>query len=155
MTAKTQTTDTARKPGEIVSYPVTASAAKIWKGAPVFTDSDGFAYSNDGTTNTIANGDMFVGWADDTVDNSAGGDGDLEIKVWAEWTVVVPIAATAAQTNVGLPVYINNASDNSLVTLTSDTWQPQVTAWRIIGIESATRVRITTSGVYTVAAAGA
>lgn len=155
MAAKSQATDTARKPGELVAYPVAASASKIWKGAPVFVNSAWYAYSNDGSTNTIANGDMFVGWADDTVDNSAGGNADEYIKVWAEWTVVVPIAATAAQTDVGQNVYVNNASDNALVTLTSDTGNPQVTVGKIVEIVSTTSVRITTTGVYTVAANGA
>lgn len=155
MGAKTIANDTARKPGDVVSYPVAAAASKIWKGAPVFINSDGLAYSNDGTTNTLTNGDMFVGWADDTVDNSAGAASAEYIKVRATGTVVVPIAATAAQTSVGINVYVNNTSDNALVTLTSHASNPQVTVGQILEIIDATHVRINTAGVYTVAANGA
>lgn len=67
----------------------------------------------------------------------------------------MPIAATAAQTSVGLNVYVNNTSDNALVTLTSHASNPQVTVGQILEIIDATHVRINTSGVYTVAANGA
>jgi len=154
MGAKTIANDTARKPGDVVAYPVAASASKIWKGAPVFVNSSGYAYSNDGTTNTLANGDMFVGWADDTVESTSA-NGGAYIKVRATGTVVVLIAATAAQTDVGQNVFVNNNTDNALVSLTSHASNPQVTVGQILEIIDATHVRINTNGVYTVAANGA
>jgi hypothetical protein len=154
MTAKTSIHDTVRQPADLVSYPVAASVAKIRKGAPVFINSAWYAYSNDGTTTTLTNGDMFVGWADETVTATAA-NGGVSVSVWATWSVIVPIAATAAQTDVGQNAYINDATDNAVVALASSTGNPQVTAWKILEIISSTRVRISTTGVYSVAANGA
>lgn len=154
MAAKTSTHDTVRQPSDLVSYPIGANVAKIFKGAPVFINAAWYAYSNDGTTTTLTNGDMFVGWADDTVESTAA-NGGASVAVWATWSVIVPIAATAAQTDVGQNVYINDTSDNAVVTLTSSTGNPQVTAGKVIEIISSTRVRITTTGVYSVCANGA
>lgn len=154
MAAKTSTHDTVRQPSDLVSYPIAASVAKIFKGAPVFINAAWYAYSNDGTTTTLTNGDMFVGWADDTVEATAA-NGGASVSVWATWSVIVPIAATAAQTDVGQNVYINDVTDNAIVTLTSSTGNPQVTAGKVIEIISSTRVRISTTGVYTVCANGA
>lgn len=155
MAAKTAAHDTIRKEGAYVAYPIKASAPKIWKGAPIFINSAGHAYANDGTTLTITNGDMFVGVSDDTVDNSAGAAGDNYVRVWAEGIVAMPIAATAAQTDVGQNVYVNNATDDALVTLTSDTGNPQVTVGKIVEILSTTSVYVALTGVYSVAANGA
>jgi hypothetical protein len=154
MAAKTSIHDTVRQPADLVSYPVAASVAKIWKGAPVFINASWYAYSNDGTTTTLTNGDMFVGWADETVTATAA-NGGVSVSVWATWSVIVPIAATAAQTDVGQNAYINDATDNAVVALASSTGNPQVTAWKILEIISSTRVRISTTGVYSVAANGA
>lgn len=154
MAAKTSSHDTVRQPADIVSYPIAASVAKIYKGAPVFINASWYAYSNDGTTTTLTNGDMFVGWADETVEATSA-NGGASVSVWATWSVIVPIAATAAQTDVGQNVYINDTTDNAIVTLTSSNWTPQVTAWKVLEIISTTKVRISTTGVYTVCANGA
>jgi len=67
----------------------------------------------------------------------------------------MPIAATAAQTDVGQNVYVNNTSDDAVVTLTSATGAPQVTVGKIVEIVSTTKVRVALTGVYSVAANGA
>lgn len=59
MTAKTQNTEATRKDGVIISTPVIA-AEKIYKGTPTFAKAAGDAFSNDGTTNTLAVGDVFI-----------------------------------------------------------------------------------------------
>lgn len=150
MAAKATFHDTIRQEWQIVSYKVKWSSSKIWKGSPVFVNSAGYAYSNDWTTNELANGDIFVWIADETVHNT-GSDGDVEVVVWAQGIVSMPIAA-ATQGNVWDFVYVNGTSDNAVVTLTSATDDPQMTVGVITGVNSATSVRVALTGVYTAVA---
>lgn len=126
MTARTAAYDGNRKPGEYQMYPM-LGAEKIFKGMPVYLKATGrYAFTNDGTTNTLAAGDIFVGIAAETIDNT-GVDGAKYIRVYRKGNFKLPMLGTLTQGKVGSPVYSNNTSDDAAVTLTSDaSGQPQV-----------------------------
>lgn len=120
MTAIAATRDIEVRPGLITDAPVLAGQ-KIWKGSPVIADAaSGYAQTNDGVTITLATGDVFLGFADETIDNTNGADGDLRIRIRKEGVVTLTnIAGTVNQSKVGDPVYINNTTDNAGYTLTA------------------------------------
>jgi len=69
MTAQTINTTPITKDWQLVEHPVLA-ARKIFSNTPVFVKAASeFAYSNDGTTETLANGDFFMGIATEEKDN--------------------------------------------------------------------------------------
>lgn len=121
MTAIADTRDISVRPGEVVDHPVLAGQ-KIYKGSPVLGDAtSGYAQTNDGSTITLATGDVFLGFADQTVDDTGGTtDGLKRINVRCKGIVTLTnIAGTVNQSKVGDPVYINNTTDNSGYTLTA------------------------------------
>jgi hypothetical protein len=94
MTALSGPVETGRKDGNVVCYSV-AAGQKIYKGSLVVTRLDGQAYN----LRTPASGqvDVFIGVADETVDNTTGANGALTIHVLKKGTfqLVYP-SATAA-----------------------------------------------------------
>lgn len=125
MTARTASYESKWQPGDLLDFPVIA-AEIIYKGTPVFIKAaSGHAFSNDGTTNTLAAGDVFVGIAEETIDNSAGAAAAVNIRVRRRGIFQLPIAGTVTQAKHGDPVYVNNVSDDSTATLTSDSGQPE------------------------------
>lgn len=121
MTAIADSRDISVRPGEIIDAPVLAGQ-KIYKGSPVLADaSSGYAQTNDGSTITLATGDVFLGFADETVDDTDGvTNGVQRINIRAKGLVTLTnIAGTVNQSKVGDPVYINNTTDNSGYTLTA------------------------------------
>lgn len=120
MTARTTAYDPQTRDGVLVDYPVIASEI-IYKGTPVFIRAaTGHAYSNDGTTNVLAVGDQFVGIADQTVDNSSGAAAAKNVVVRTKGLFNLPLDGTVTQAKAGDPVFVNNATDDSTATLTSD-----------------------------------
>ena len=121
MTARTSdNTALKQKDGVIQSYPV-QQAEIIYKGVPVTLDaSDRMLQENDGTSITLAAGDIFVGISAEKVDNSAGADGAKECRVWQRGTFLLKFSDTLSGDERGSAVYINNTSDDAVVTLTSD-----------------------------------
>lgn len=140
MTARNETHDIQKQDGDLRAYKMLD--VKIFKGAAVFIDGDGYAYSNDGTTNTLTNGERFVGIACDTQDNSAGASGDLDIQVIASGVVRLPVSDSIAQTNVGDPVFVNDVTDDATTTITSSTGNPQATIGHIVEVISADFARV-------------
>ncbi len=157
MTAKTISDVTVeRKDGQIVAFPVLAST-KILRGAPVFRKSSGrYVFSNDGTTNTVANGDIFVGIAIEEVTGTTT-SGEVLVRCFVEGNILMKFSDTLTAGNGGSLVYVNNVSDDSVVTVTSDTGNPQVTIGHIEQFVSANYaiVRLHTASNRIVAAAGA
>lgn len=139
MAAKTTAHDDQRKDGQIVAYKMAASET-IYKGSTSVLSS-GYAQTNDWTTNTLANGDVFAGICVETKTN-AGSAGDEYVRVYTDWNVIVDVVDTITQANVGDEVYINNVSDDWAVTITSDTGNPQVTVGQIVEFISANKARI-------------
>lgn len=126
MTAKTLSTDATRKDGQMISCPMLA-AEIIYKGTPTFAKaSGGLAFSNDGSTNTLANGDVFLGISVEGVDNSAGAASAESVRTYVEGAFLLTFSDTLTQDNIGDKVFVNNVSDDSVVTTTSDTGNPEV-----------------------------
>lgn len=124
MTARSESTETQRKDGKMLAFPVAASE-KIYKGSTVLLAS-GYAQTNDGTDNTLSVGDQFAGICVETIDNT-GSAGDEDVRVERDGVHTLPFSDTLAQSDVGSPVYINNDTDDSVVSITSDTsGNPQV-----------------------------
>ena len=107
MAATTTAREAKRKDGQLIAYPM--ADVKIPKGALVNIDAAGYA------TNAADSVDhTFAGVAYETVDNSAGSAGDLEIRVETSGTFVfVDGGGNGAQTDVGIEFHI---SDNQTVT---------------------------------------
>lgn len=124
--SRTTAVDNARKEGDMQAHPMLA-AEIVYKGMPVFLKATGrLAFMNDGTTNALANGDVFAGIAAETMDNSAGAASAKSVRVYMRGNFQLPIAGTLTQAKVGDAVYSNNVSDDDAVTLTSDSGNPEV-----------------------------
>ena len=131
MTATTTAREAKRKDGEVICYPI--AAVKIPKGALVNINAAGFA-----TNATDAAGETFAGVAYETVDNSAGSAGDLEIRVQSTGTFVfVDSGGNGAQTDVGVAFKI---VDNQTITDAATT--NNITAGVAVQSISATSVRV-------------
>lgn len=131
MSAITEAKDVRRQPGEVLSYKM--AAVKVWEGALVSVNSSGYV-----TNATDASGDIFVGVADETVDNSGGSAGDKELKVRIGGVVDVVSGFSAAQTNVTDLVY---ASDNQTVDLAANLTN-DVLVGRIVEVTSSSKLRV-------------
>lgn len=154
MTARTTDFEAVRKEGQMISTPMIA-AEIIYKGTPVFAKAAGDAFSNDGTTNTLANGDVFLGISVEGVDNSAGAAQAKEVRTYIEGCFLLPFSDTITKANQGDDVFVNNASDDSTCTITSDTGQPQVTIGKIAQFVSANLAYVKITNPLVKAAAGA
>lgn len=129
MTARTQEQENARKEGELQHYPMAVD--KVYKGSPVFVTASGrLAFTNDGTTNTLAVGDRYVGIAAETIDNSD--DEDLYVRVYRKGSFKMKFSDTLTQANVGDEVFVNNTTDDAVVTVTNDAAAPGVVIGRIV-----------------------
>lgn len=119
MTAITADRDTLRKEGDVVALPVQASE-RIYQGVPTFLDaSDKMLQSNDGTTIALGAGDIFAGISYEGADNGSGADGAIKCRVWKKGNFLLKFSDTLTQADVGKPVYVNDTSDDSVVTVTS------------------------------------
>jgi hypothetical protein len=141
MAANTAARDTNRADGKLLSIPV-QNACTIYKGDWVICDTDGFAQTNDGTTTTLADGDIFMGIAAATVDNSSGSDGDVEVEVFTTGEFLLPCAATASQALVGNSVYINNTGDSGALAIAAITDAPECIVGMCTAFESTTSIRV-------------
>ena len=94
--------------GDINQVPVKGSSI-IYQGAAVGGNSSGYARS-------IANGDKFLGFADEHIDNSGGGDGLKTVRVRKRGAILLDISGVALG-DIGKSVY---ATDDNTFTL-SDT----------------------------------
>lgn len=94
--------------GDINQVPVKGSSI-LYQGAAVGGHSSGYARS-------IANGDKFLGFADEHIDNSGGGDGLKTVRVRKRGAILLDISGVALG-DIGKSVY---ATDDNTFTL-SDT----------------------------------
>lgn len=90
------------------TYPV-ITADIIYEGGALMASS-GYAAPISGTDA------LFVGFADETVDNSAGQSGDLNVNVKTSGYVKLSVTGVTAVTDIGSPVY---ATADGTFTLTS------------------------------------
>lgn len=151
MAAKTANTEATRKDGVIISTPMIASEI-IYKSTPTFVKAAGDAFSNDGTTNTLAAGDVFIGISVEMADNSTGAAQAESVRTYTEGLFLLTFSDTITKANVGDDVYVNNASDDSVVTITSDTGNPQVTIGKIAQFVSANTAYVSITNCFAKAA---
>ena len=155
MTALAENVDLKAKEGVYQHFKV-QNGVKIYKGAPVTVDTDGYAQSNDGTTTTLANGDIFAGMAVELADNTDGSDADIDVRCLRKGIIEIAVLGTVTQAKVGDKVYLNNVSDDAAFTLTSDSGNPQITVGELVGyISSGVGLVDITGYVGNVAANGA
>lgn len=146
MTAKTISTDDQRKDGEIVAYKMKAGEV-IYKGSTVMKDSSGYAYTNDGTTNVLADGDIFLGICVEEMDNSEGVAGDLNVRVYRNWTVIYDFFDTITQANIGDTVYNTSVNNDGQMTTTAGiSTDEEVVVWKIVEFISANVARFQIDG---------
>lgn len=110
MTALTANFDAERKDGVLVCYKV-AAATKIYKGAMVAVNADGYAVPA-----ADAAGLKFVGYAYEPADNSAGAAGDAVLRVWKDGSFLAA-KSDAGQSDIGNDVYI--VDDNTVAASTT------------------------------------
>lgn len=147
---------TYRADSRLQAYQVLA-AETIYKGVPVVIDGTSkYLQENDGTTITLVNGDIFVGISNEGCDNSAGASGDKKCNVNQSGSFLLTFSDTLTIADLGKEVFVNNVSDDAVVTVTSDSGQPQITIGNIVEFVSASTavVRIDNQ-IGFVAAAGA
>ena len=123
----TAVVDDERQNGELVSLKL--AAVKVWKGALLTFNSAGYADVGDAD-------EPFAGVAAETVDNSGGAAGDLEVRVWREGIVTLN-KATAVQADVGLNAF---CADDSTVDVTSAAGNVPIGV--IVGLVSSSKVRV-------------
>lgn len=119
------------QPGDIVSFK--QSNVKIPEGAIVSINAAGYAVNG-----TDAANDVFVGIADETVDNTAGSAGDKRIKVRRNGIYTFKYAGTATIADVNTLVYI---ADNETVDVAGDLTN-DVLVGRIVEVLTASTVRV-------------
>lgn len=122
---------TDRQDGEILSFK--QGAEKIPEGALVMVNAAGYAVN---ATDTA--GGVFVGVADETVDNSAGSVGDKSIKVRRTGVYTVVFGGTATIADVNTLVYVVDNQTVDLVGVTTN----DVLVGRIVEFVTATKVRV-------------
>ena len=130
MTALTDTRDTLRKPGEIISFDMGVDI--VYKGALVMVSAAGYAIAGDDTADCF-----FVGLSLKEVDNSSGSAGDTSVRVNREGTYVYACTGMT-QANVGDTVYIVDDQTVGLAATTTN----DVQCGTIVEVISATSERI-------------
>lgn len=127
----TQARDEKHQQGVQFALPV--GVEEIFEGALVSVNTDGYAVNAGDDA-----GAVFVGVAQESVDNSGGSAGDKKVVVRQGGIVEVASAFSAAQGNVGDVV---TASDNQTVDLAATTTN-DVTVGRIVEVVSSSVVRV-------------
>jgi hypothetical protein len=100
--------ETNMREGVINTFLVGA-AKLIEKGNPVYTKTaTGLAFQPSSTDN-VAAGDLFVGIAVETIDNTTGAAGAVSVRVYGAGVHQVPNTGSITQTSVGKAIKITNA----------------------------------------------
>lgn len=110
---------------------------KIWAGATLFWDE-----SNGGVDRYGGTAGAFAGFAQETVDNTAGALGDILLDVVRKGTVVLVLSATVALTNVGDTVYAAADDDTFNLTSTSNMAIGKITRVVTAGLTGANEVEV-------------
>jgi hypothetical protein len=134
--AATSARDKGKMDGKLLSLPM--AAVKICKGSLVQISS-GYVTSAAPVASQI-----FAGVAYETVDNSGGSPGDLNIRVETEGIFSFAITDTAAAAHVGLEVYWDDATSSVNVVQADPGIGAKV--GRIVEIVSTGEVRVRITG---------
>lgn len=142
MTAKAAATDTNRKDGKLLAYPMLADEI-IYKGSTVIGDATSrYAQTNDGTTITMANGDVFLGICAETADNSDGAAAAENVRVYRDGVHLLTFSDTLTIADLHKKVYINNTTDDAVVTVTAVTDAPELCIGEIVEFIDASHARV-------------
>lgn len=109
MAALTKDKNRSYELGDINELPIKGSTV-IYQGSALGSNSSGYA-------KPIANGDKFVGFADDHVDNSAGGDGAKNIRIKKRGAILLEISSITLA-DINKSVYATN--DNTFTLSDTD-----------------------------------
>ena len=149
MTALAADRNTKRRDAEIANYPVAASAT-IYAGSMVCVKDDGYVTP---AANTA--GYIFVGIAEEQVDNSSGSDGDLTVNVRRVGAYNL-VSSGLAITDEGSAVYVTD--DQTVSTTPANVYCGHILdyvsateAW--VDISAATRPASYTSGALSLTGA--
>jgi len=123
--------NTDRQDGQVLSFLM--GVEEIFEGALVAINAAGYAVNGGDDANAVV-----VGIADESVDNSAGSNGSLSIKVRRSGVFTFNAAWSAAQADVNTLVY---ASDNQSVDLVGTTTN-DVLVGRVVEVLSSSKVRV-------------
>ncbi len=123
--------NTDRQDGQVLSFLM--GVEEIFEGALVAINAAGYAVNGGDDANAV-----IVGIADESVDNSAGSNGSLSIKVRRTGVFTFNAAWSAAQADVNTLVY---ASDNQSVDLVGTTTN-DVLVGRVVEVVSSSKVRV-------------
>lgn len=117
MNARTSSYETSRKDWIMQAIPM-AENETIYKSSTVMINSNGLAFTNDGTTNTLNAWDIFA-WmcVEETTSTIAW---QTYVNVYREWSFLLNFTDTLTQANLWAKVYVNNTSDDGAVTITAD-----------------------------------
>ena len=107
MSALTKDTNRIYELGNINELPI-ASGEIIYQGAAIGGNSSGYAKS-------LGEGDLFLGFAEDHIDNSLGSDGEKNIRVRKSGSILLEIAGITLA-DINKSVY---ATDDNSFTLSS------------------------------------
>ncbi len=122
---------TDRQDGLVLSF--LQGVENIYEGALVAINAAGYAVNAGDDASAVV-----VGVADESVDNSAGSNGSLSIKVRRTGVFTFNAAWSAAQADVNTLVY---ASDNQSVDLVGTTTN-DVLVGRVVEVVSSSKVRV-------------
>lgn len=146
MPAASQSIDIKLQSDDLIEHPVLADQV-IYKGSVVFADSSsGYAQTNDGVTITADSGDLFLGIAYENAIATGMASGAKKMRVITRGIAKLTIAGTAAQSKVGDPVYVNNATDNSQATLNAANDGSDCMIGYLAGVDSTTVGYVMLSG---------
>lgn len=132
--------DKGISPSDIISYKL--GAVKVYKGSMLVTDASGWA------TAVVAASRPFIGVALETVDNSAGAAGALDMKVMTTGVhnFYILSGETFVQGDVGSEVYWHDGSAGSSVTVSKSAQGLGAKVGRITKYISATECEVDISG---------
>jgi hypothetical protein len=121
--------NTAVKEGTVISVPV-AAGAKIFAGALVVANATGYAAPGSTALNLT-----YLGRAEEYVDNTAGADGAVEIRVRRGQAFYWKNSGTdpVIQASLGKPAYI---VDDATVSKTNAGGNTQSAAGVVIGVDA-------------------
>ena len=132
--------------GQVSQHGVLAGAY-VFSGAMALAKSaTGFLFTNDGTTNTLANGDKLLGVTRQEVDNTLGSSGDINCEVYQNGEVEVNVSDTLDGGDIGAVVYLNNTTDDGILTITPVLDAPELAVGKIVKVIGANVARIKFDG---------
>ncbi len=147
MSAQTEKVFRNESLGDEQSYKMIGSEIIYQGSLTTVNGSTGYAFANDGTTNTLTAGDIFAGVAKVTADNSTGADGNDKVHAMVYNKGVYDFEHTTGgltQANIHDEVYLNDNSGDGAVD--GATGAVNLKVGRIVEVNSDTKCRVRIDG---------